>query len=94
MDVCLTAMDDRAWPTRALAARSLGSLGDARAIPRLERAMGDPAYWVRHRAGGALARLSDAGRAALERALGDANPFVRDMATQVLFMSLPPEAAA
>ena len=94
VDVCLAAMDDQAWPTRALAARSLGSLGDARAIPRLERAMGDPAYWVRHRAGEALARLSDAGRAALERALRDANPFVRDMATQVLFMSLPPEAAA
>ncbi len=92
--VCLAAMDDQAWPTRALAARSLGSLGDARAIPRLERAMGDPAYWVRHRAGEALARLSGAGRAALERALGDANPFVRDMATQVLFMTAPPAEAA
>ena len=94
VDVCLAAMDDQAWPARALAARSLGSLGDARAIPRLERAMGDPAYWVRHRAGEALARLGDAGRAALERALRDANPFVRDMAAQVLFMTTPPAAAA
>jgi HEAT repeat protein len=87
VDICLAAMDDPAWPTRALAARSLGCLGDTRAVPRLERAMGDPAYWVRHRAGEALARLSDAGREALQRALGDANPFVRDMATQVLFMT-------
>lgn len=94
VDVCLAAMDDEAWPTRALAARSLGFLGDARAIPRLERAMGDPAYWVRHRAGEALARLSDAGRAALGRALGDANPFVRDMAAQVLFMTASPAETA
>lgn len=94
VDVCLAAMDDQAWPTRALAARSLGALGDGRAIPRLERAMGDPAYWVRHRAGEALARLSDAGRAALERALRDPNPFVRDMAAQVLFMTAPPAEAA
>jgi HEAT repeat protein len=94
VDVCLAAMDDAAWPTRALAARSLGCLGDARAVPRLERAMGDPAYWVRHRAGEALARLSDAGREALERALGDTNPFVRDMATQVLFMTARAAEAA
>ncbi len=94
VDVCLAAMEDQAWPARALAARSLGSLGDARAIPRLERAMGDPAYWVRHRAGEALARLSAAGRTALERALSDANPFVRDMAAQVLFMAAPLAEAA
>jgi HEAT repeat protein len=87
VDICLAAMDDPAWPTRALAARSLGCLGDARAVPRLERAMGDPAYWVRHRAGEALARLGHAGTEGLQRALGDANPFVRDMATQVLFLT-------
>jgi HEAT repeat protein len=94
VDVCLAAMDDPAWPARALAARSLGSLGDVRAIPRLEQAMGDPAYWVRHRAGEALARLSDAGRVALERALRGANPFVRDMAAQVLFMTAASAEAA
>lgn len=94
VNVCLAAMDDPAWPARALAARSLGSLGDARAVPRLEQAMGDPAYWVRHRAGEALARLGGPGREGLERALGHANPFVRDMATQVLFLSAAPEPAA
>jgi len=85
VEVCLTALDDPAWPTRALAARSIGRLGDSRAIPRLERAMGDTAYWVRHHAGQALAHLGEPGREALERRLGDANPFVRDMATQMLF---------
>jgi HEAT repeat protein len=94
VDICLAAMEDPAWPTRALAARSLGCLGDRRAVPRLERAMGDPAYWVRHRAGEALARLNDAGREALERGLSDANPFVRDMAAQALFLSAPTVTAS
>ena len=85
VDVCLAAMDDAAWPTRALAARSLGRLGDPRAITRLERAMGDTAYWVRHHAGQALAGLGDPGHQALRRQLTDANPFVRDMATEMLF---------
>jgi len=87
VDVCLAAMDDPAWPTRALAARSLGHLGDRRAIPRLERAMGDRAYWVRHHAGQALATLGQAGQDALQRRLADPNPFVRDMANQMLFTS-------
>jgi HEAT repeat protein len=87
VDVCLTAMDDATWPTRALAARSLGNLGEPRAIPRLERAMGDRAYWVRHHAGQALAALGQAGEEALQRRLADPNPFVRDMATQMLFTS-------
>lgn len=87
VDVCLAAMDDLAWPTRALAARSLGRLRDPRAIPRLERAMGDTAYWVRHHAGQALAALGEAGQSGLRRRLADPNPFVRDMATQMLFTS-------
>lgn len=84
--VCLAAMDDAAWPPRALAAWSLGRLGDARAIPRLEQAMGDTAYWVRHHVAEALAGLGDPGVAALRRGLEHSNPFVRDMATQALFM--------
>jgi hypothetical protein len=34
----------------------------------------------------AMASLGEPGAAALRRALDDANPFVRDMATQTLFM--------
>ena len=84
--VCLSAMDDPAWPVRALAARSLGRIGDARAIDRLARAMGDPAYWVRHNVADAIGALGEPGATALRAALEDPNPFVRDMAAQMLFM--------
>jgi HEAT repeat protein len=92
--VCLAAMDDPEWPARALAAWSLGRLGDSQAVPRLERAMGDTAYWVRHHVAEAMAGLGEAGEAALRRGLDDANPFVRDMAAQVLFMHALPEGDA
>ena len=85
-DVCLTAMDDPEWPVRAIAASSLGRLGDERAIPPLARSMGDPAYWVRHHIAEAMASMGEPGAEALRRALHDANPFVRDMAAQALFM--------
>jgi HEAT repeat protein len=84
--VCLAAMDDTEWPPRALAAWSLGRLGDARAIPRLEQAMGDSAYWVRHHSAEALAELGAEGEAALLRCRDHANPFVGDMAAQALYM--------
>jgi HEAT repeat protein len=84
--VCLAAMDDAEWPPRALAAWSLGRLGDERAIPRLAQAMGDTAYWVRHHSAEALAALGDPGEAALRRGLDHANPFVQDMAAQALWM--------
>jgi HEAT repeat protein len=84
--VCLDAMNDPEWPVRALAASSLGRLRDERAVPRLARAMGDPAYWVRHHVAGAMAALGEPGVEALRQGLHDANPFVRDMATQTLFM--------
>ena len=93
--ICLAAMEDSEWPARALAAWSLGRLGDERAIPRLQQAMGDPAYWVRHHTAEAIAAMGDAGEATLRRCLDDANPFVRDMATQALFMrSVRQESAA
>jgi HEAT repeat protein len=91
-DVCLAAMDDAEWPVRAIAASSLGRLGDERAVGRLARAMGDPAYWVRHHVAEAMASLGEPGAGALRRALHDANPFVRDMAAQALYMHAIPEA--
>ena len=85
-DVCLAAMDDAEWPVRAIAASSLGRLRDRRAVARLRGAMGDPAYWVRHHVAEAMASLGEPGEAALRDALRDANPFVRDMAAQTIFM--------
>jgi len=56
--------------------------------------MGDTAYWVRHHAGEALAALGCAGHDSLTRRLSDQNPFVRDMATQMLYThALPTEAS-
>jgi len=92
--ICLAAMDDPEWPVRALAAWSLGRVGDERAIARLARAMGDPAYWVRHRVAEAMAAMGERGEAALRRGLEDANPFVRDMAAQTLFMRALTEGEA
>ena len=85
-DVCLAAMDDAEWPVRAIAASSLGRLRDGRALGRLRQAMGDPAYWVRQHVAEAMASLGEPGAEALRDALRDSNPFVRDMAAQVLFM--------
>ena len=91
--ICLAAMDDTEWPVRALAAASIGRLGDPVAVPRLERAMGDPAYWVRHHVAGALLALGPAGLEALTRAREHSNPFVRDMAAQALWLGAPERAA-
>jgi len=93
-DVCLAAMDDAEWPVRAIAASSLGRLRDERALPRLARAMGDPAYWVRHHVAEAMASLGEPGAEALRGALHDTNPFVRDMAAQALFMRALAEGEA
>ncbi len=93
-DVCLAAMDDAEWPVRAIAASSLGRLRDARAVSRLAGAMGDPAYWVRHHVAEAMASLGEPGAGALRSALNDANPFVRDMAAQALFMHALAEGEA
>jgi HEAT repeat protein len=93
-DVCLAAMDDAEWPVRAIAASSLGRLRDERALARLRGAMGDPAYWVRHHVAEAMASMGEPGADALRGALHDVNPFVRDMATQALFMRALAEAEA
>jgi HEAT repeat protein len=93
-DVCLAAMDDAEWPVRAIAASSLGRLRDERSLARLARSMGDPAYWVRHHVAEAMASLGEPGAEALRRARHDANPFVRDMAAQALFMHALPEGEA
>jgi HEAT repeat protein len=93
-DVCLAAMDDAEWPVRAIAASSLGRLRDERAVARLRGVMGDPAYWVRHHVAEAMASLGEPGAGALRSALHDANPFVRDMAAQALFMHALAEGEA
>ena len=65
----------------------MGALNVRGAIPMLSESMHDESWWVRFRAGLALADLSVAGRAALEEAQGSPDPFARDMATLIRALS-------
>lgn len=86
VQVCVATLSDAEWPVRAIAAQSLGLLGDRSAIPHLEAAMSDAQFWVRHHAAEALTRTGEAGLCSLERQSASRDPFVRDMAEQMLFM--------
>lgn len=78
---------DDDWRVRAAAARAAGALNVRAAIPMLIDAMHDEAWWVRFRAGLALADLSAEGRSALTGVRGSPDPFARDMATLVCGLS-------
>lgn len=90
--LCINALSDNAWAVRAIAAQSLGLLGDRRAIPSLEDSMKDGQYWVRHHAAEALARLGRDGIRALERQAHSEDRFVSDMAQQTLYLQQKMEA--
>ena len=64
------------------AAKGLGMLGSTASIPLLRRAFGDPHWWVRFRAGVALAEIG--GPDALEEALLDPDPHVQELARYLL----------
>jgi HEAT repeat protein len=72
---------------RAQAARGLSGINDDRTITELARALTDANWWVRFRAGLALAAMGSAGRAALSDALTNADRYARDMATLVIGLS-------
>jgi HEAT repeat protein len=76
----LSMLRDPDWRVRAQAARGLGVVHDERAVKELSRAMTDPAWWVRFRAGLSLAMLGTPGRAALDEARTSVDRFGRDMA--------------
>lgn len=78
---------DGDWRVRAAAARAVGALNVRAAIPDLVDAMNDEAWWVRFRAGLALADLSEEGRSALIDLRSSQDPFVRDMAALVSGLS-------
>jgi len=81
----MQALRDTEWQVRSMAAKSLGRLGEARAIPALDGALSDPAWWVRYNAANALAGLGGDGLGALHRALAtQADPFARDICRQTL----------
>jgi HEAT repeat protein len=82
-EVLLIALHDHDWRVRAVAARSLGILGNAAAVPRLAVGLRDVRWWVRFRCGLALAQLGDQGRGALDDARRDVDRYAGEMATMI-----------
>jgi HEAT repeat protein len=82
-EILLIALHDHDWRVRAVAARSLGTLGDGTAVPRLSAGLRDVRWWVRFRCGLALAQLGDAGRGALDDARRDTDRYAGEMATMI-----------
>jgi HEAT repeat protein len=82
-EMLLIALHDHDWRVRAVAARSLGALADANAVPRLSAGMRDVRWWVRFRCGLALAQLGTPGRSALDDARRDTDRYAGEMATMI-----------
>ena len=64
----LQGLDSRSTEVRAAAARAAGRIVALAALPRLERLLGDPDWWVRFHAARALLQLDSAGETLLRRA--------------------------
>ena len=73
-------LGDPNWAVRCQAAKGLGTLGSPSSVPLLRAALADDHWWVRFYAAVALAELGDAGYTALQAAVADPEPTVRDMA--------------
>jgi HEAT repeat protein len=80
LDAFHELLADPAWAVRCQAAKGLGTLGSVTSVPLLRAALGDDHWWVRFYAAVALAELGEPGHAALEAAVADPEPMVRDMA--------------
>ena len=78
---------DDAWPVRAHAIRGLGLTADPLTFPAVRKALRDPEWWVRLRAGLALTRFGAQGRNALLEEERGANPGARDVARLILGFS-------
>ena len=86
-EMLLIALRDHDWRVRAVAARSLGAIGNASAVPRLAAGLRDVRWWVRFRCGLALAQLGDDGLRALADARRDVDRYAGEMATMISGLS-------
>jgi HEAT repeat protein len=77
-------LEDSSWPVRCQAAKGLSIFGSPDSVPLLTAALRDSQWWVRFYAAVALAEVGPAGIEALNAALHDAQPAVRDMARYLL----------
>jgi HEAT repeat protein len=84
VDVFHRLLDDPRWEVRCQAAKGLGVFGSPASISRLDQALRDPSWWVRFYAATALAETGPLGEEALQRALRDPQPPVREMARYLL----------
>lgn len=73
-------LGDPSWQVRCQAAKGLGALGSPTSVSGLRAVLGDGHWWVRFYSAVALAELGEAGHAALQVAVDDPEPTVRDMA--------------
>jgi len=86
-EVLREMMRDDDWRVRAQAARGLGAVGAAQAVPDLSEALSDRSWWVRFRSALALAQLGEAGRRALRAARDRSDHYAADMASMVSGLS-------
>jgi HEAT repeat protein len=84
LEVFHCCLDDSSWPVRCQAAKGLSLFGSPESVPRLSRALRDQHWWVRFYAATALAEVGPSGETALNSALQDPDPQVRDMARYLL----------
>ena len=87
----IAALEDEAWPVRAVAAWALGRIGSvttsgaAPGIGALAARLTDRAWWVRRHAAYALWELGEPGRAALRQITeASPDPYARDIAREAL----------
>jgi HEAT repeat protein len=83
-DAILAGLGSASWQVRASAAEAAGRSALKAAVPRLAELLDDEEWWVRFRAGEALARLGADGRIALHRAAIDPAPTARAAAKATL----------
>jgi HEAT repeat protein len=83
----LSMLRDPDWRVRAQAARGLSEIHDERTTQELGRALTDGNWWVRFRAGLALATMGHMGSTELTNALAHSDRYARDMATLVIGLS-------
>lgn len=84
VDVFHQRLDDQRWEVRCQAAKGLSVLGSPASVPRLTAALRDGHWWVRFYAATALAEVGPTGEEALQAALRDSEPSVREMARYLL----------
>jgi hypothetical protein len=80
----LARLEDHDAGVREAAARAIGEIGHWDGASALAQRLGDPSFPVRRESALSLRRLGGVGMLLLRRARGSTNPFVADMATQVL----------